>query len=138
MLNYKRYKASPVLEFPERTWPSKRIEHAPVWCSVDLRDGNQALVEPMNIEEKIEFFQMLCRIGFKEIEVGFPAASQVEFDFVRQLVARKLIPDDVYIQVKFFPELAMQTLFESFPFFKLSAGEFPKIFLWFAVFPLGY
>ena len=99
MLNYKRYKASPVLEFPERTWPSKRIEHAPVWCSVDLRDGNQALVEPMNIEEKIEFFQMLCRIGFKEIEVGFPAASQVEFDFVRQLVARKLIPDDVYIQV---------------------------------------
>ena len=99
MLNYKRYKASPVLEFPERTWPSKRIEHAPVWCSVDLRDGNQALVEPMNIEEKIAFFQMLCRIGFKEIEVGFPAASQVEFDFVRQLVARKLIPDDVYIQV---------------------------------------
>lgn len=99
MLNYKRYQAAPVLSFPERTWPQKQIEHAPIWCSVDLRDGNQALVNPMNVEEKIEFFLMLCRLGFKEIEVGFPAASQVEYDFVRQLVARKLIPDDVYIQV---------------------------------------
>lgn len=99
MLNYKRYQAAPVLDFPERTWPGRRIEHAPIWCSVDLRDGNQALVTPMNVEEKIEFFQMLVKLGFKEIEVGFPAASQVEFDFVRQLVARKLIPDDVYIQV---------------------------------------
>lgn len=99
MLNYRRYKPAPVLSFPERTWPSRKIEHAPVWCSVDLRDGNQALVNPMNVEEKIEFFQMLCRIGFKEIEVGFPAASQVEYDFVRQLVDRKLIPDDVWIQV---------------------------------------
>ena len=99
MLNYKRYKPAPVLDFPERTWPQKKIERAPVWCSVDLRDGNQALVNPMNVEEKIEFFQMLVKMGFKEIEVGFPAASQIEFDFVRQLVARKLIPDDVYIQV---------------------------------------
>ena len=99
MLNYKRYKPAPVLDFPERTWPQKKIERAPIWCSVDLRDGNQALVNPMNVEEKIEFFLMLVKMGFKEIEVGFPAASQIEFDFVRQLVARKLIPDDVYIQV---------------------------------------
>lgn len=88
-----------MLHFPERTWPDKQIEQAPSWCSVDLRDGNQALVNPMNVEEKIEFFQMLCRMGFREIEVGFPAASQVEFDFLRQLVDRKLIPDNVYIQV---------------------------------------
>ncbi|MDO4266430.1 MAG: 2-isopropylmalate synthase [Eubacteriales bacterium] len=99
MLNYQRYKAAPVLSFPERTWPDRTIEHAPVWCSVDLRDGNQALVTPMNVEEKIEFFLMLVKLGFKEIEVGFPAASQVEYDFVRQLVTRRLIPDDVYIQV---------------------------------------
>ena len=99
MLNYKRYRPAPVLDFPERTWPQKRIEQAPVWCSVDLRDGNQALVNPMNVEEKIEFFLMLVKLGFKEIEVGFPAASQVEYDFIRQLVARRLIPDDVYIQV---------------------------------------
>ena len=99
MLNYQRYKRVPVVNFPERTWPNKEIEKAPVWCSVDLRDGNQALVEPMVVEEKIEFFNMLVKLGFKEIEVGFPAASQIEFDFLRQLVDRKLIPDDVVVQV---------------------------------------
>ena len=99
VLNYKRYERGPVINFPERTWPSKIITKAPVWTSVDLRDGNQALVKPMNVEEKIEFFQKLCELGFKEIEVGFPSASQIEFDFIRQLVDRKLIPDDVYIQV---------------------------------------
>ena len=99
MRNYKRYQPAPILDFPERTWPGKRLLKAPVWCSVDLRDGNQALVKPMCIEEKLEFFQMLVRLGFKEIEVGFPAASQVEFDFIRQLADRRLIPDDVYIQV---------------------------------------
>ena len=99
MLNYQRYKRVPVVNFPERTWPDKEIEKAPVWCSVDLRDGNQALVEPMVVEEKIEMFNLLLKLGFKEIEVGFPAASQIEYDFLRQLVERKLIPDDVVIQV---------------------------------------
>ncbi len=99
MLNYKRYKRVPAVDYPERQWPNRIIEKAPVWCSVDLRDGNQALIEPMVVEEKIEFFNMLVKLGFKEIEVGFPAASQIEFDFLRQLVERKLIPDDVRIQV---------------------------------------
>lgn len=99
MLNYKRYKRVPVINYPEREWPNKEIEKAPVWCSVDLRDGNQALIEPMVVEEKIEFFNMLVKLGFKEIEIGFPAASQIEFDFLRQLVERKMIPDDVRVQV---------------------------------------
>ncbi len=99
MLNYKRYKRVPVVDYPEREWPNKEIMKAPIWCSVDLRDGNQALVEPMVVEEKIEMFNLLVKLGFKEIEVGFPAASQIEFDFLRQLVERKLIPDDVTVQV---------------------------------------
>ena len=99
MLNYGRYQKNPVVHYPEREWPGKEIEKAPVWCSVDLRDGNQALIDPMIVEEKIEFFQMLIKLGFKEIEIGFPAASQIEYDFLRQLVERKLIPDDVWVQV---------------------------------------
>ena len=99
MLNYKRYQKNPVEHFPERTWPNKEITKAPVWCSVDLRDGNQALIDPMVVTEKIEMFQYLVKLGFKEIEVGFPAASQIEFDFLRQLIERKLIPDDVKVQV---------------------------------------
>ncbi|MBR5944499.1 MAG: 2-isopropylmalate synthase, partial [Lachnospiraceae bacterium] len=99
MLNYKRYRKNPVVDYPERKWPNKEIEKAPIWCSVDLRDGNQALIDPMVVEEKIELFQFLVKLGFKEIEVGFPAASQIEFDFLRQLVDRKLIPDDVCVQV---------------------------------------
>jgi 2-isopropylmalate synthase len=99
MLNYKRYQRNPVIHLSERQWPNKEIQKAPIWCSVDLRDGNQALIEPMVVEEKIEFFQMLVKLGFKEIEVGFPSASQIEFDFLRQLVVRKLIPDDVIVQV---------------------------------------
>ncbi|MBQ8822387.1 MAG: 2-isopropylmalate synthase [Lachnospiraceae bacterium] len=99
MLNYKRYRKNPVVHYPEREWPNKEIEKAPIWCSVDLRDGNQALIDPMVVEEKIEFFQFLVNMGFKEIEIGFPAASQIEFDFLRQLVDRKLIPDDVRVQV---------------------------------------
>lgn len=98
-MNYKHYKKNPVIHFPERTWPDKEIEKAPVWCSVDLRDGNQALIDPMVVDEKIEFFQFLVGMGFKEIEIGFPAASQIEFDFLRQLVERKMIPDDVCVQV---------------------------------------
>ncbi|MBQ3061137.1 MAG: 2-isopropylmalate synthase [Lachnospiraceae bacterium] len=99
MLNYKRYMRNPVVELEDRQWPSKQIEKAPIWCSVDLRDGNQALIEPMVVEEKIEFFNMLVKLGFKEIEIGFPSASQIEYDFLRQLVDRKLIPDDVVVQV---------------------------------------
>lgn len=99
MLNYKRYRRNPVMDYPEREWPNKEIEKAPVWCSVDLRDGNQALIDPMVVEEKIEMFQYLIKLGFREIEIGFPAASQIEFDFLRQLIDRKLIPDDVIVQV---------------------------------------
>ncbi len=99
MLNYGRYRRNPVVNYPEREWPNKEIEKAPIWCSVDLRDGNQALIDPMIVEEKIEMFQFLIQLGFKEIEIGFPAASQIEFDFLRQLVDRKMIPDDVKVQV---------------------------------------
>lgn len=99
MLNYRKYKRVPVVKMETREWPHKEIQKAPVWCSVDLRDGNQALIEPMVVEEKIEFFNMLVRLGFKEIEIGFPSASQIEYDFLRQLVDRKLIPDDVTVQV---------------------------------------
>ncbi len=99
MLNVKRYQRVPVVHYPEREWPGKEIEKAPIWCSVDLRDGNQALVEPMVVEEKVEMFNLLVKMGFKEIEIGFPAASQIEFDFLRQLVERNMIPDDVTVQV---------------------------------------
>lgn len=99
MLNYKRYRKNPVVHYPERKWPEREITKAPVWCSVDLRDGNQALIDPMVVEEKIEMFQYLIKLGFREIEIGFPAASQIEFDFLRQLVDRRLIPDDVVVQV---------------------------------------
>ena len=94
-----RYRQFPIFRYPERTWVDKEIKQAPIWCSVDLRDGNQALVEPMQIEEKIEYFELLCRLGFKEIEVGFPAASQIEFDFLRRLIENNLIPEDVTVQV---------------------------------------
>ncbi len=99
MLNYQRYKKNPVVDYPEREWPCKEIEKAPTWCSVDLRDGNQALIDPMVVQEKVEFFNYLIKLGFKEIEIGFPAASQIEFDFLRQLIERKMIPDDVVVQV---------------------------------------
>ncbi len=99
MLNYKRYQKNPVIDYKERQWPDKEIEKAPIWCSVDLRDGNQALIDPMQVNEKIEMFEFLVKLGFKEIEIGFPAASQIEFDFLRQLIDRKLIPDDVRVQV---------------------------------------
>ena len=99
MLNYKRYKRNPVINYPERQWPNKEIEKAPIWCSVDLRDGNQALIEPMNVDEKMEMFELLLKLGFKEIEIGFPAASQIEYDFLRKLVADNKIPDDVKVQV---------------------------------------
>lgn len=101
MKNVKKYQRQYFLPPTECfDWIKKDyIEKAPIWCSVDLRDGNQALIEPMGLEEKIEFFQLLVKIGFKEIEVGFPAASETEFDFVRALIERNMIPDDVTIQV---------------------------------------
>lgn len=87
------------MDYPQRQWPNKEIEKAPIWCSVDLRDGNQALIEPMTVEEKVEMFQLLVKLGFKEIEIGFPAASQIEFDFLRKLVAENMIPENVKVQV---------------------------------------
>jgi 2-isopropylmalate synthase len=95
----KKYRPYPRLDLPTRTWPSKAITKAPDWCSVDLRDGNQALVQPMSLAEKLDFFQLLVDIGFKEIEIGFPSASQVEFDFARTLIDQGLIPEDVTIQI---------------------------------------
>lgn len=94
-----KYRAFAPVGLKDRTWPDAVLNKAPIWLSTDLRDGNQALIEPMDIERKLEMFQMLVRIGFKEIEVGFPSASQIEFDFVRRLIEQNLIPDDVSIQV---------------------------------------
>ena len=94
-----KYRAFPPIELPNRCWPDRTIDRAPRWCSVDLRDGNQALVEPMDIERKRRMFDELLRIGFKEIEVGFPAASRPDFDFVRTLIEEDLVPEDVTIQV---------------------------------------
>lgn len=95
----KKYKPYPGVDLPGRTWPEKTIVKAPAWCSVDLRDGNQALVQPMDLQQKLDLFRLLTDVGFKEIEVGFPSASQVEFDFARTLIEDNLIPDDVTIQV---------------------------------------
>ncbi|MGH9080610.1 MAG: 2-isopropylmalate synthase, partial [Acidimicrobiales bacterium] len=87
------------LTLPDRTWPDRQFDRAPRWASVDLRDGNQALVDPMDPERKLQLFRALVDIGFKEIEVGFPAASQPDYDFQRQIIDGDLIPDDVTIQV---------------------------------------
>src|SRR5690348_10224518 len=87
------------VDLPDRTWPTKHITTAPQWCAVDLRDGNQALIDPMSPERKRRMFDLLVRMGYKEIEVGFPSASQTDFDFVRELIESDLIPDDVVIQV---------------------------------------
>jgi len=94
-----KYRPFPPVALPNRQWPTRSLTHAPIWCSVDLRDGNQALAQPMSVEEKLEFFAMLVKIGFKEIEVGFPSASQIEFDFCRRLIDENRIPDDVSIQI---------------------------------------
>ena len=95
----KKYKPYKPVSKENRLWPSKAIENAPIWCSVDLRDGNQALIEPMGDERKKRMFNLLCKIGFKQIEIGFPAASQTDFDFTRYLINEKVIPSDVTIQV---------------------------------------
>jgi 2-isopropylmalate synthase len=96
---FEKYRPYPAVELPDRTWPDRRIEKAPIWCSVDLRDGNQALVDPMDSARKRRMWDQLVTMGFKEIEVGFPAASQTDYDFVRLLIEEDLIPDDVTIQV---------------------------------------
>ena len=97
--NYKKYQPHMPVQLTDRTWPDQVIESAPRWCSVDLRDGNQALIEPMTVAQKLKLFDLLVKVGFKEIEVGFPAASQTDFDFVRCLIEDGLIPDDVTVQV---------------------------------------
>ncbi|MCP4186005.1 MAG: 2-isopropylmalate synthase [Gammaproteobacteria bacterium] len=97
--NHKKYSSFPIIGKTSRRWPDRVIEQAPDWCSVDLRDGNQALIEPMSPSQKLSLFKLLVDVGFKEIEVGFPAASQTDYDFVRQLIEQDLIPDDVTIQV---------------------------------------
>lgn len=94
-----KYRPFPSIDLPDRQWPSRTITAAPTWCSVDLRDGNQALPIPMSVEEKLELFDLLVAVGFKEIEIGFPSASQIEFDFIRRLIDEQRIPDDVTVQV---------------------------------------
>ena len=94
-----KYRPFPAIDMPDRQWPSRTITQAPAWCSVDLRDGNQALIKPMNMEKKLKFFDFLVRTGFKEIEIGFPSASKVEFDFARRLIEENRIPEGVRVQV---------------------------------------
>ncbi len=96
---YAKYVATVPVDLPDRTWPDHRLTKAPRWCSVDLRDGNQALIDPMDLERKNAMFVQLVEMGFKEIEVGFPSASQPDFDFVRHIIEEDLIPEDVTIQV---------------------------------------
>ena len=96
-MNIEKYKQLEPINLEDRTWPNRKISKSPIWCSVDLRDGNQALPDPMNPEKKLEYFKLLCSIGFKHIEVGFPSASQDEYDFIRLLIEKNHIPDDVYI-----------------------------------------
>src|SRR5428012_1143 len=92
-----KYRPFEPINLPDRQWPGRTIAKAPIWCSVDLRDGNPALIEPMGPERKRRFYDTLIRMGFKEIEVGFPAASQTDFDFVREIIEQGAIPDDVTI-----------------------------------------
>ena len=96
---FQKYRSFPPVDLPDRTWPNKVLNHAPIWCSVDLRDGNQALIDPMDPSEKMRLFELLLSLGFKEIEVGFPAASQPDFDFIRKIIDEHLVPDDVRFQV---------------------------------------
>jgi len=109
--DHRKYRPFPPVALKDRTWPDKTITAAPIWCSVDLRDGNQALIEPMSVAQKKLMFQLLVDVGFKEIEVGFPAASQPDFDFVRYLIEERKIPDDVTVQVltQARPELIQRT-----------------------------
>src|SRR5690349_11878724 len=109
---FKKYRPFIPISLTDRKWPDCKILKAPRWLSTDLRDGNQALVEPMSVETKLIFFELLINMGFKEIEVGFPSASRIEFDFVQRLICEHRIPDDVTIQVltPAQPELINQTM----------------------------
>ena len=98
-MNYKKYKGYETIVLEDRIWPSRKIEKAPQWCSVDLRDGNQALITPMGLKQKLRFFEYLVKMGFKTIEIGFPAASDTEYEFTRTLIEEGYIPEDVTIQV---------------------------------------
>ena len=97
--DHSKYRATPRIDLSDRQWPNRAIEQAPDWCSVDLRDGNQALVEPMTVQQKLRMWDLLVKLGFKEIEVGFPSASQPDYDFVRALIDGNRIPEDVTVQV---------------------------------------
>jgi 2-isopropylmalate synthase len=97
--NVSKYAPPPAIDLPDRQWPTRAIHSSPIWCSVDLRDGNQALPNPLNTNQKLAYFDLLCRLGFKNIEIAFPSASQDDFDFTRRLIYEKLIPDDVFIMV---------------------------------------
>src|SRR5262249_23384597 len=95
----RKYRPFPPIRLPDRKWPGRTLTKAPIWCSVDLRDGNQALAIPMNVSQKLEMFQALVKCGFKEIEVGFPSASNTEFTFNRRLIEENRVPSDVWLQV---------------------------------------
>ena len=112
VMPYDKYQPFEPIELPDRNWPSKTITQAPRWCSVDLRDGNQALIDPMNVDDKLSMWKLLLDIGFREIEVGFPAASQMDFDFIRLIIDEDLVPDEVCIQVlcQARPELIQRTV----------------------------
>lgn len=97
--DHRRYRPGPAMRLPNRQWPNRTVQQAPIWASVDLRDGNQALREPMNVDQKRRLWDLLIKLGFKEIEVGFPAASQPDFEFVRGLIEQDRIPEDVTVQV---------------------------------------
>ena len=96
---FRKYVAFKPIDIKDRTWPDQQITKAPIWCSVDMRDGNQSIVDPMNLQEKLEFFKTLLDVGFKEIEVGFPSASDTDYEILRTLIEGGYIPDDVTIQV---------------------------------------
>lgn len=98
-MNYTKYKSYPIVQNFKRTWPNNTISKAPIYCSVDLRDGNQALVNPLNVEQKIAYFKTLVKMGFKHIEVSYPSASHTDFEFTRTIIEQNLVPDDVYLQV---------------------------------------
>ena len=98
-MNTGKYRMPAMIDFPDRTWPNNKITKAPIWCSVDLRDGNQALEVPMDLNQKVQFFDYLVKLGFKEIEIGYPAASETEYEFTRYLIDNDLIPKDVTVQV---------------------------------------
>ncbi len=96
---FHKYRPFKPIDLPDRQWPGRIIDRAPRWCSVDLRDGNQALIDPMNVDEKLRMFELLLKVGFAEIEVGFPAASQPDFEFIRRIIDEKRIPEGVAIQI---------------------------------------